>query len=45
MGGLRDDLPTIMEEPWGLAVKLDERDGAWGKFMARRWKNGTAPAS
>jgi len=28
-------LPTIMEEPWGLAVKLEERDGAWGKFMAQ----------
>jgi polar amino acid transport system substrate-binding protein len=23
-----------MEEPWGLAVKLEEREGAWGKFMA-----------
>jgi polar amino acid transport system substrate-binding protein len=27
-------LPTIMEEPWGLAVALPERDAAWGKFMA-----------
>ena len=27
-------LPSIMEEPWGLAVKLEERDGEWGKFMA-----------
>jgi len=26
-------LPSIMEEPWGLAVKLEEREGAWGKFM------------
>jgi len=26
-------LPTIMEEPWGLAVKLEEREGPWGKFM------------
>jgi polar amino acid transport system substrate-binding protein len=26
-------LETILEEPWGLAVKLEERDGAWGKFM------------
>lgn len=28
-------LPTIMEEPWGLAVKLEEREGPWGKFMAQ----------
>ena len=34
VGGLRDALPTIMEEPWGLAVKIEEREGAWGKFMA-----------
>ena len=27
-------LPSIMEEPWGLAVALPEREGAWGKFMA-----------
>ena len=27
-------LETILEEPWGVAVKLEERDGAWGKFMA-----------
>jgi polar amino acid transport system substrate-binding protein len=26
-------LPTILEEPWGLAVKLEEREGPWGKFM------------
>ena len=26
-------LPTIMEEPWGLAVKLEEREGPWGQFM------------
>ena len=32
--GFEMTLPTIMEEPWGLAVKLEERDGAWGKFMA-----------
>jgi polar amino acid transport system substrate-binding protein len=25
---------TILEEPWGLAVPLQERDGPWGKFMA-----------
>src|SRR3954468_14869558 len=28
-------LPTILEEPWALAVKLEERDGPWGKFMAQ----------
>jgi polar amino acid transport system substrate-binding protein len=31
--GFEMTLPTIMEEPWGLAVALPERDGAWGKFM------------
>jgi polar amino acid transport system substrate-binding protein len=33
--GFEMTLPTILEEPWGLAVKLEERDGAWGKFMAQ----------
>ena len=33
--GFEMSLPTIMEEPWGLAVQLDESDGPWGKFMAR----------
>jgi polar amino acid transport system substrate-binding protein len=28
-------LETIMAEPWGLAVKLEERDGSWGQFMAK----------
>ncbi|HVX99473.1 MAG TPA: transporter substrate-binding domain-containing protein [Pseudorhodoplanes sp.] len=28
-------LPTIMEEPWGLAVKLEEREGPWGQFMSK----------
>ena len=28
-------LPTIKEEPWGLAVKLEEIDGPWGKFMSK----------
>ena len=32
--GFEMTLPTIMEEPWGLAVALPEREGAWGKFMA-----------
>lgn len=27
-------LPTILEEPWGIAVRLDEREGPWGKFMS-----------
>lgn len=27
-------LPTILEEPWGIAVKLEEREGPWGKFMS-----------
>jgi polar amino acid transport system substrate-binding protein len=33
--GFEMKLETILEEPWGLAVKLEERDGPWGKFMAR----------
>ena len=32
--GFEMPLPTILEEPWGVAVKLEERDGPWGKFMA-----------
>jgi len=31
--GFEMALPSIMEEPWGLAVKLEELDGEWGKFM------------
>ena len=27
-------LPTILEEPWGIAVPLGERDGPWGKFVS-----------
>jgi polar amino acid transport system substrate-binding protein len=27
-------LETILAEPWGAAVKLEERDGPWGQFMA-----------
>src|SRR5712672_1931641 len=34
--GFEMALPTILEEPWGLAVKLEERDGAWGKFMTEQ---------
>jgi polar amino acid transport system substrate-binding protein len=32
--GFEMALPTILEEPWALAVKLEERDGEWGKFIA-----------
>ena len=28
-------LPSIDIQPWGLAVKLEERDGPWGQFMAK----------
>jgi polar amino acid transport system substrate-binding protein len=28
-------LETILAEPWGLAVKLEERDGPWGQFMSK----------
>jgi polar amino acid transport system substrate-binding protein len=28
-------LESILIEPWGLAVKLEERDGPWGQFMAK----------
>ncbi len=39
-------LETILEEPWGLAVKLEEREGPWGKFMAQGARgHGTAPAA
>src|SRR5215470_11983059 len=31
--GFEMTLPSIKEEPWGLAVKLEEREGEWGKFM------------
>jgi polar amino acid transport system substrate-binding protein len=28
-------LETILAEPWGVAVKLEERDGPWGQFVAK----------
>jgi len=28
-------LETILEEPWGVAVKLEERDGPWGQLVAK----------
>jgi polar amino acid transport system substrate-binding protein len=31
--GFEMSLPTIKEEPWGLAVRLEDLDGPWGKFM------------
>jgi polar amino acid transport system substrate-binding protein len=38
-------LESILEEPWGAAVKLEERDGPWGQFMSKTitdWRrNGT----
>jgi polar amino acid transport system substrate-binding protein len=34
-GAFEMTLPTILEEPWGLAVKLEEREGPWGKFMSQ----------
>jgi polar amino acid transport system substrate-binding protein len=28
-------LPSILEEPWGMAVRLEERDGPWGQFVSK----------
>jgi polar amino acid transport system substrate-binding protein len=28
-------LETILTEPWGAAVRLEERDGPWGQFIAK----------
>ena len=28
-------LETILIQPWGIAVNLDERDGPWGQFMSQ----------
>jgi polar amino acid transport system substrate-binding protein len=28
-------LETILVEPWGIAVKLEERDGPWGQLMSK----------
>jgi polar amino acid transport system substrate-binding protein len=33
--GFEMPLETILSEPWGAAVKLEERDGPWGQFMAK----------
>jgi polar amino acid transport system substrate-binding protein len=32
--GFEMSLPTIKEVPWGLAVRLDDLNGPWGKFMS-----------
>jgi polar amino acid transport system substrate-binding protein len=28
-------LPTIMAEPWGIAVRLEERDAPWGQYVSK----------
>jgi polar amino acid transport system substrate-binding protein len=28
-------LETILDEPWGAAVRLEERNGPWGQFMSK----------
>jgi polar amino acid transport system substrate-binding protein len=28
------ELTEFEPQPWGLAVKLEDKDGAWGKFMS-----------
>jgi polar amino acid transport system substrate-binding protein len=33
--GFEMPLETILTEPWGAAVRLEERDGPWGQFMAK----------
>jgi polar amino acid transport system substrate-binding protein len=33
--GYEMPLETILTEPWGAAVRLEERDGPWGQFMAK----------
>lgn len=33
--GFEMPLETILEEPWGIAVRLDEREGPWGQFMSK----------
>ena len=34
--GFEMPLNTIMEEPWGIAVRLNERDGPWGQFVSKQ---------
>jgi polar amino acid transport system substrate-binding protein len=33
--GFEMPLETILTEPWGAAVRLEERDGPWGQFTAK----------
>jgi len=33
--GFEMPLETILTEPWGAAVRLEERDGPWGQFIAK----------
>jgi len=33
--GFEMPLETILSEPWGAAVKREERDGPWGQFVAK----------
>jgi polar amino acid transport system substrate-binding protein len=33
--GFEMPMETILTEPWGAAVKLEERDGPWGQFVAK----------
>ena len=33
--GFEMPLESILAEPWGAAVRLEERDGPWGQFIAR----------
>jgi polar amino acid transport system substrate-binding protein len=33
--GFEMPLETILTEPWGAAVRLEERDGPWGQFVAK----------
>lgn len=34
--GFEMPLETILEEPWGIAVRLEERDGPWGQFVSKQ---------
>lgn len=37
--GFEMTLPTIREEPWGLAVRLADLHGPWGEFMSNMIKD------
>jgi hypothetical protein len=36
-------LETILTAPWGAAVRLEERDGPWGQFIAKTISDWLAP--